>query len=119
MARALVLVATALAASILTAGVYANAIVWADISIGRADCGTVWEPNAVEEPCASALRRRAWATTGMLGAAALVALVTVVVGSRPPGGRGTPALALAVGIGGAVVMVGLVWGAAIERTVGT
>lgn len=113
--------------AILISGVYANATVWAGDAGSRADCGTVWEPNALTSACASALKERAWAAAALLGIALLGASGAVVVAGRSArlGRDGAAlaawaALAVLVAIVGAVVIIaGLIWGGVIDRTVGT
>ena len=104
--------------AILISGVYANATVSAGDAGSRGDCGTVWEPNAGTSVCATALKERAWASAVLLGIALFGALGSVVVAGRSPRGRGWQLMALAAIVGACVLIAGLVWGGAIDRTVG-
>ena len=74
--------------AILISGVYTNATVWAGDAGSRADCGSVWEPNAGTSVCATALKERAWAAAALLGIALFGALGAVVVAGRSPRGFG-------------------------------
>jgi CHASE2 domain-containing sensor protein len=102
----------------VTSGVYANATVWAGDAGARGDCGTVWEPNAVTNVCATALTRRSWVVATLLGLAWFGALGAVVVAGRSPR-RGRHLTALAVTIAAVVIVGGLVWGGVIDRTFGS
>jgi hypothetical protein len=104
--------------SVLISGVYANATVWAGDARGGADCGTVWEPNAVTSACATALKERAWAATALQGIALFAALGSVVVAGRPLRGFGRQVAALAAIVVAVVIIAGLIWAGVIDRTVG-
>lgn len=104
--------------AILISGVYANATVWAGDARGGADCGTVWEPNAVTSACATALKERAWGAAALLGIALFAALGSVVVSGRPIRGFGRQVAALAATVVAVVLIAGLIWAGVIDRTVG-
>jgi hypothetical protein len=104
--------------AVLISGLYANATVWAGAVGSRADCGTVWEPNAVTSGCATALKERAWAAATLLGIALFGALGAVVVAARSPRGVGRQVAALAAIVGAGVIIAGPIWGGVIDRTVG-
>lgn len=104
--------------STLISGVYANASVWAGDARGGADCGSVWEPNAVTSACATALKERAWAVTALLGIALFAALGSVVLAGRPLRGVGRQLAALAAIVVAVVIIAGLIWAGVIDRTVG-
>lgn len=104
--------------AVVISGLYANATVWAGEAGSRADCGTVWEPNAVTSACATALKERAWAATALLGIALVGALGAVVVAGRSPRGPGRQVAALAAIVGAGVIIAGLIWGGVIDRTTG-
>ena len=111
--------AAAAALMIGTAGVYANATVSAGDARGRSDCGTVWDPNAVTTACADALTQRSWTAIVLLGLGLLGATGAVVVAGRSPDRSARQLGALAAAIAVVVIVGGLAWAGAIDRTVGT
>jgi hypothetical protein len=104
--------------AITISGIYANAIVSAGDALGRQECGTTWEPNAVTSECADALEERSWTTVALLGVALFGTLGAVLVAGRWPRGIRRPVIALAAVITVLVIIGGLIWSGVIDRTVG-
>lgn len=112
------MVVASVALAISVSLVFATATVYAGAGFGRAQCGTVVEPNAETSECASALKARSKVTAGLLGLASFGALWPVLVtGGSPARRRRRVAIAtvclVLVTVAAAVLRDGV-----IDRTVG-